>query len=104
MSSSFRVRELINRSPGYGLTLVTQSTTSAVHSAESLSVAGEVTTPEDVASFASRLLLEELSRGGCIDSKHQWLVALLMALGKEDVSKCLFGSLTPYTYVEFTNY
>ncbi|OWT38554.1 18S rRNA biogenesis protein RCL1 [Cryptococcus neoformans] len=85
------------KSPGYGLTLVTQSTTSAVHSAESLSVAGEVTTPEDIALFASRLLLEELSRGGCIDSKHQWLVALLMALGKEDVSKCLFGSLTPYT-------
>lgn len=63
MSSSFRVHELINRSPGYGLTLVTQSTTSAVHSAESLSVAGEVTTPEDIALFASRLLLEELSRG-----------------------------------------
>ncbi|WVQ82113.1 18S rRNA biogenesis protein RCL1 [Cryptococcus sp. DSM 104549] len=85
------------KSPGYGLTLVTQSTTSAVHSAECLSTPDVVSTPEEIALHASRLLLEELSRGGCVDSKHQWLVALLMALGKEDVSKCLFGSLTPHT-------
>ncbi|ODN72975.1 18S rRNA biogenesis protein RCL1 [Cryptococcus amylolentus CBS 6039] len=85
------------KSPGYGLTLVTQSTTSVVHSAECLSLPSTVTTPEDIALHASRLLLEEISQGGCVDSKHQWMVALLMALGKEDVSKCLFGRLTPYT-------
>nr|ODN91659.1 18S rRNA biogenesis protein RCL1 [Cryptococcus depauperatus CBS 7855] len=87
------------KSPGYGLTLVTQSTKSAVHAAECLSSVNMVTTPEDVALHASRLLLEELNQGGCVDSKHQWLVALLMALGKEDVGKCLFGALTPYRLV-----
>ncbi|WWD19121.1 hypothetical protein CI109_103579 [Kwoniella shandongensis] len=86
-------------SPGYGLTLVAQSTTSALHASECLSTPGAITTPEDIALQAARLLLQELSSGGCVDSKHQWLVALLMALGKEDVGKCLLGSLTPHTNV-----
>nr|XP_031864084.1 18S rRNA biogenesis protein RCL1 [Kwoniella shandongensis]KAA5531156.1 18S rRNA biogenesis protein RCL1 [Kwoniella shandongensis] len=85
------------KSPGYGLTLVAQSTTSALHASECLSTPGAITTPEDIALQAARLLLQELSSGGCVDSKHQWLVALLMALGKEDVGKCLLGSLTPHT-------
>ncbi|KAK8854733.1 hypothetical protein IAR55_003472 [Kwoniella newhampshirensis] len=80
-------------SPGYGLTLVAQSTTSALHSSECLSTSGNITTPEDIALQSARLLLQELSTGGCVDSKHQWLVALLMALGKEDVGKCLLDML-----------
>jgi RNA 3'-terminal phosphate cyclase-like protein len=84
------------KSPGYGLTLVTQSSTSATHAAERLSTGGGLT-PEDIALQAARLLLEEVSRGGCVDGKHQWLVFLLMALGKEDVGKCVMGSLTPHS-------
>jgi RNA 3'-terminal phosphate cyclase-like protein len=90
------------KSPGYGLTLVSQSSTGVVRSAESLSVtpgssaAATSQTPEDIALHAARLLLEELSGGGCVDSKHQWLVMLMMVLGKEDVGRCLMGPLTAY--------
>jgi len=90
-----------DRSPGYGLTLVSQSTTSALHSSECLSspsASPAQRTPEDIALHAARLLLEEISRGGCVDGKHQWLVMLLMVLGKEDVGKCLMGDLTPYRW------
>lgn len=92
------------KSPGYGLTLVAQSTTEAIHAAECLSLdpkavkEGSVAqTPEDIALHAARLLLEEISHGGCVDGKHQWLVLLLMVLGKEDVGKCLMGDLTAHT-------
>ena len=92
------------KSPGYGLTLVAQSTTSALHASEcmtvppaALSSTTQTQTPEEVALHAARLLLEQIARGGCVDGRHQWLVLLLMALGKEDVSKCLIGDLTPHT-------
>ncbi|TXT15616.1 hypothetical protein VHUM_00119 [Vanrija humicola] len=92
------------KSPGYGLTLVAQSTTDAIHAAEclssdpkALSDAAVAQTPEDIALHAARLLLEEISHGGCVDGKHQWLVLLLMVLGKEDVGKCLMGDLTAHT-------
>ncbi|EIW68216.1 hypothetical protein TREMEDRAFT_32298 [Tremella mesenterica DSM 1558] len=90
------------KSPGYGLTLVSQSTTSALHSFESLSTPPSESktiqqTPEDIALFSARGLLEEINKGGCVDGKHQWLVLLLMALGKEDVGKCLMGDLTSHT-------
>jgi len=40
------------------------------------------------------LLLEEIRRGGVVDSSHQCLVLQLMVLGPEDVSKVSFGVLT----------
>jgi RNA 3'-terminal phosphate cyclase-like protein len=89
------------KSPGYGLTLVAQSSTSALHAAECLSKAptsqaSVQQTPEDIALHAARCLLEEIGRGGCVDSSHQWLVMLLMVLGKEDVGKCRMGPLTSH--------
>lgn len=95
------------KSPGYGLTLVSQSSTGVVHAAECLSLVPsgsasasaqqtQTQTPEEIALHGARLLLEELSKGGCVDSKHQWLVLLLMVLGKEDVGRCLMGPLTAY--------
>lgn len=81
------------------------SSTSALHASECLSATPSTSatpsrlqqTPEDVALHAARLLLEEVAKGGCVDGKHQWMVMLLMALGKEDVSKCLMGDLTAHT-------
>jgi len=88
-------------SPGYGLTLVSQSTTSALHSSECLSApassSSQPQVPEDIALHAARLLLDEISQGGCVDGKHQWLVLLLMVLGKEDVGRCLMGNLTSHS-------
>ncbi|TIB43122.1 hypothetical protein E3P86_00095 [Wallemia ichthyophaga] len=83
------------KSPGYALTLVAESTTGALHSAEAVSLPG--TTPEDVATRASSALLEEIANKGAIDSSHQWLVLLLMSLGSEDVGRCRMGSLTPHS-------
>lgn len=54
---------------------------------------------EDLGEKAALLLLEEIYRGGCIDSSNQHLALLLMALGPKDVSRILLGPLSPYTYV-----
>ena len=53
--------------------------------------------PEDLGIACSELLLEEISRGGCIDSIHQPLAVLLMAFSPEDVSKISTGPLTTTT-------
>ena len=83
------------RSPGYGLTLVAESTSGALHSSEAFST--PATTPEDVAKKATYNLLNNLSMGGSIDQSHQWLALIFMVLSSEDVSKCRFGTLSPHT-------
>lgn len=52
---------------------------------------------EELGERAALLLLEEIYRGGCVDSSNQHLVLLLMALGPKDVSRVLLGPLSPYT-------
>ncbi|KAI3637895.1 hypothetical protein MIR68_004544 [Amoeboaphelidium protococcarum] len=78
------------KSAGYGLSLVAESTSGALICAENMALAGQ--TPEDVGLRAAKLLYNEISRGGCVDSKSQWLNLLLMAFGPEDVSKIRVGS------------
>jgi hypothetical protein len=51
--------------------------------------------PEDLGSSAASLLLDEIGRGGCIDSSLQPLVFTLMALCPEDVSRVRIGQLGP---------
>lgn len=53
--------------------------------------------PEDLGVSAAHKLLEEIYRGGCVDSSFQWLAALFMTLGQKDVSKFLVGPFTDYT-------
>ncbi|KAH9935039.1 18S rRNA biogenesis protein [Fomitopsis serialis] len=62
------------KSPGYGLSLLSETTTGAMHCAEALSQPGVA--PEDIALLATRALLQEIQRGGCVDSHHQILVLL----------------------------
>ncbi|EKM55509.1 uncharacterized protein PHACADRAFT_143943 [Phanerochaete carnosa HHB-10118-sp] len=83
------------KSPGYALSLLAESTTGVIRSAEAVSVPGG--TPEDVALTASRALLSEIRRGGCVDKQHQTLVLLMMVLGSEDVGRCKMGEPTPRT-------
>lgn len=52
---------------------------------------------EDLGEKAALLLLEEIYRGGCVDSSNQHLVLLLMALGPKDVSRVQLGPLSPYS-------
>jgi len=82
-------------SPGYGLTLVSESTSGCLLSAELMGLEGE--TPEDIGCKVAQLLLEEVARGGVCDSAHQTLLLLMMILCPEDVSKVRLGALTPYT-------
>lgn len=83
-------------SPGFALSLVTESTSSALLSAEHCGGAGQV--PEDIGIKAAKMLQEEIKKGGVVDSNLQWLPLLWMALGPEDVSKIRTGPLTPFTY------
>ncbi|XP_022105535.1 RNA 3'-terminal phosphate cyclase-like protein [Acanthaster planci] len=87
------------KSPGFGLSLVAETTEGAFLSAElSSNQQGQTPTiPEDLGKQTAMLLMEEIYRGGCVDSRHQSLTLLLMALGQSDVSKLLTGPLSPYT-------
>uniref|UniRef100_A0A8D2L6V4 RNA terminal phosphate cyclase like 1 n=1 Tax=Varanus komodoensis TaxID=61221 RepID=A0A8D2L6V4_VARKO len=91
------------KSPGFGLALVAETTNGTFLSAElSSSPQGQGTPvlPEDLGTNCAKLLLEEIHRGGCVDSTNQTLLLLLMTLGQQDVSKVLLGPLSPYT-IEF---
>lgn len=85
-------------SPGYAVSLVAESTTGALLSAQQ--TADGSRSPEELGEAAALLLLDEIAAGGCVDSCHQSLALLLMALCPEDVSRAVFGKLTPFT-VEF---
>ncbi|PPQ77509.1 hypothetical protein CVT25_011306 [Psilocybe cyanescens] len=83
------------KSPGYALTLLAESTTSAIYCSEAISEAGVA--PEDIGLKATRALLSEVEKGGCIDERHQILVLLMMVLGSEDVGRCRMGEPTRKT-------
>ncbi|GBG72172.1 hypothetical protein CBR_g11105 [Chara braunii] len=98
------------KSPGYGLSLLAETTTGCLISAERAAVAsrdadaeprndersgGGLVLPEDVGSQAAQQLLEEVKAGGVVDFTHQGLLLLLCALCPEDVSKVRLGRLSP---------
>ncbi|KAK3787273.1 hypothetical protein RRG08_055995 [Elysia crispata] len=89
------------KSPGFGLTLVAETTEGSFLGAEQVSSAKgsgeEPTVPEDLGKKAAISLLQEIYRGGCVDSTSQGLSCLLMVLGQQDVSKVQMGELTPYS-------
>jgi len=93
------------RSPGFGLTLVAESTEGVFLSGEAMSQpraeegggVGERQVPEDVGREAAMNLLREIHRGGCVGSTAQPLAALMMVLGPQDVQKVQTGELTGYT-------
>nr|SVE85487.1 EOG090X05X4 [Daphnia pulicaria] len=88
-------------SPGFGITLTAETINGTFLSAEATSnPQGDKQVPsvaEELGEIAALRLLEEIYRGGCVDSSNQHLVLLLMALGPKDVSRVLLGPLSPYT-------
>ncbi|XP_012264455.1 probable RNA 3'-terminal phosphate cyclase-like protein [Athalia rosae] len=86
------------KSPGFGLSLVAETTSGIFLSGEAFSPLTEKGSlpcvPEDLGREAALHLLDEIYRGGCVDSPFQSLAALFMALGKKDVSKMTVGPLT----------
>eukprot|EP00040_Diaphanoeca_grandis_P015053 m.76598 g.76598 ORF g.76598 m.76598 type:complete len:362 (+) comp24918_c0_seq1:207-1292(+) len=83
------------KSPGFGLSLVAESTNGNLCGSECVAAPGEL--PEDLGTRAAWLILEEISRGGCIDTQNQALCCLFMACNSEDVSKVKFGKLSSFT-------
>ncbi|CAG9561642.1 unnamed protein product [Danaus chrysippus] len=88
------------KSPGFGVSLVAETTDKTFYCAEAKSAeagSGEPTLPEDLGRECAHMLLDEVRRGGAVDSSFQWLLALWMALGQKDVSECVVGPLSDYT-------
>lgn len=90
------------KSPGFALSLVAESTSGALISAEMIAEAGQ--TPEDVGMMAAKALYHEISQGGCVDSTNQWLVLLYMGLCPEDVCKIRVGKLAPFRYANYMTF
>jgi RNA 3'-terminal phosphate cyclase-like protein len=87
------------KSPGYALFLQAETDTDCRISVEYVPVPSDPTSlnvPEDVGKHTAHLLLEEIRKGGCIDSMNQYLAFLYMALTPEDVSKIRVGKLNEY--------
>ncbi|RKP04120.1 hypothetical protein CXG81DRAFT_8650 [Caulochytrium protostelioides] len=82
-------------SPGYGLTLICETQTGALISAECAYQPRSYI--KDLGVRAARLLLREIQMGGAVATSSQWLVLLMMALGPEDVSTIRLGMLSNFT-------
>ncbi|XP_041116749.1 RNA 3'-terminal phosphate cyclase-like protein [Polyodon spathula] len=88
---------------GFGLSLIAEMTNGTNLSAEMASNPpgqGTPILPEELGKNCANLLLEEIYRGGCVDSINLSLALLYMTLGQQDVSKVLLGPLSLYT-IEF---
>ena len=90
------------KSPGFGLVLTAETNCGTFLSAEVISnpragQGSEPTVPEDLGQEGAKQLLEEVYRGGCVDSTAQSLGLLMMALGPRDVSRLVTGPLSNYT-------
>lgn len=89
-----------NTSPGMSISLTAETNTGCFLTAETCLPINKTKTvlPEDLGVRASALLLEEIRRGGSIDSHSQSLALLMMCLGPEgDVSRIRCGILSEYT-------
>jgi len=82
------------KSPGYGLTLLGTSTSTALYTAEAISY--PTSTPEDIGVLASRRLLKQILRGGCIDQGFEWFGLLFLLLSHQtDIGRIKIGG--PFT-------
>lgn len=89
-------------SPSLSLILVAESTTGTVLATECCrqsSSTGPPELPEELGTRGAARLLEEIRRGGCVDTGMQSLALLFMCLTPEDVSRIRLGTLTEYTIV-----
>lgn len=82
-------------SSGYGLMLLAETVSGSVFTAELTAKDGGL--PEDLGKEVAHLLLEEVRRGGVVDSSHQSLMLLWMCLSPEDVNKVILGQLNQQT-------
>jgi len=82
------------QSPGYGLSLVAETTSGCFMSCEQMGEAQSL--PEELAENCTKMLLHEVLQGGCVDTSNQSFMLMFMVLGPEDISKVRIGKLSPY--------
>lgn len=93
------------KSPGYGINLIAETTSNIIFSSEMCSSSkrekGErPQTPEELGTACAVNLLDEIFRSGCVDTRNQSLVLLLMSMASGGVSRVVMSELTDYT-IEF---
>ena len=76
---------------GFGLSLVAESSTGSLHSADVSSPPAGGVPPEDVGRQCAYQLLESISLGGCASLASASTVLTLMAMGSEDVGRLQLG-------------
>lgn len=90
-------------SPGLSMCVASESTSGVILAAETCmdikKDARGALLPEDLGVRGAVMLLEEVRKGGCIDTGSQSIALLLMCLGPEDVSRVRLGKLSQYTIV-----
>ncbi|KAF2723294.1 RNA 3'-terminal phosphate cyclase family protein [Polychaeton citri CBS 116435] len=76
---------------GYGMSLVAETNTGVIYSADISSApeGGEI--PEDLGKRCAFQLLESVERGGCVADVTAPTVLILMAMGSEDVGRISVG-------------
>lgn len=76
---------------GFGLSLVAESSTGVLYSADAESPSQGGEPPEDVGKKCAYQLLESISRGGCVSLEAAPTVIILMSMGSEDVGRLQLG-------------
>lgn len=76
---------------GFGLSLVAESSTGTLYSADVASPSAGGTPPEDLGRQCAYQLLETISLGGCVSPVAAPTVLTLMAMGSEDVGRLQIG-------------
>jgi RNA 3'-terminal phosphate cyclase-like protein len=76
---------------GFGISLVAESSTNCLYSADMASPPTGGTPPEDIGKQAAYQLLEVISQGGCVEKTSAETMLCLMAMGSEDVGRLAMG-------------
>ena len=76
---------------GFGLSLVAESSTRCLYSADVASPPSGGVTPEDIGRRCAYQLLESISLGGCVSLTAMPTMLTLMAMGSEDVGRIQLG-------------
>merc|ERR1712113_116965 len=88
-------------SPGFGISLVAETTTKCYISAENVAVVEgtkQLFSPEEITKTTSIELLKEVNNGGVVDSTQQGMLLLLCAIGAKALHQVRLGPLTKRTF------
>lgn len=76
---------------GFGISLVAESSTDVLYSADLASLPSGGEAPEDIGSLCAYQLLEAISHGGCVSKLSAPTMLSLMSMGSEDVGRIVVG-------------